>query len=494
MNKNVCLSIVIPIYNVESYLEKCIGSLLKTQGIEDTQIILVDDGSTDGSGELADRYAGSYDYIECFHKINGGLSDARNYGLSKASGDYVFFCDSDDLVDPDEFCKVIAAVKGKSSEVFIWNARTVDENGVLINSDYDCVMSHKGLQEKVATTGINAMVKQIEDHGKFSVMAWLMACQRVFLLNNNLVFESGIIHEDELWTPRVLIKASTIMFLPYDVYRYRLRENSITGSNNQELHAKSLVYVMNALSDLYITEISDKNSLNLIMSCWADEYLWVITEYEVYKYGFKNEIRIGEILRYGKGIKRRVKGAFLLLFGFRFYSIFVAFMRNASARKRHLSESVKAFARYIQSVRKFDAVLINTPVYGNIGDHAIAQEVHRLCSSLNVSVFDNIRGGRLLPLYALFTPKNKLIFINGGGNMGSLWPIEEIKIRKAIKYFKNNRIIIFPQTVYFDSDTEEGKLFLRLLIQYTKVIRSLRFSQGRGLLLSLLKPVCRKLM
>lgn len=93
------ISFIVPVYNVEDYLEQCIESLLH-QNIPESQyeIILVDDGSVDLSGKICEQYSMGYENIKCFHKENGGLSDARNYGLERAEGKYILFVDSDDYI------------------------------------------------------------------------------------------------------------------------------------------------------------------------------------------------------------------------------------------------------------------------------------------------------------------------------------------------------------------------------------------------------------
>lgn len=100
------LSVIIPVYNVESTLKRCIDSVI-VQGIDSCEIILVDDGSTDRSGMIADGYAGTYSYIRCYHKPNGGLSDARNVGILHASGKYITFVDSDDALLPNTYGKLL---------------------------------------------------------------------------------------------------------------------------------------------------------------------------------------------------------------------------------------------------------------------------------------------------------------------------------------------------------------------------------------------------
>lgn len=92
------ISVIVPVYNVVNYLEKCVVSILG-QSFEDFELLLVDDGSNDGSGELADKLAASDGRVAVFHKSNGGLSDARNYGVARANGSYVTFIDSDDWIE-----------------------------------------------------------------------------------------------------------------------------------------------------------------------------------------------------------------------------------------------------------------------------------------------------------------------------------------------------------------------------------------------------------
>ena len=99
-------SIILPSYNVEKYLDRCVKSFL-AQSFTDYEIIIVDDGSTDRTGEIADSYVGKYDFIKCIHKDNGGLSSARNAGIAEAKGQFIHMCDADDWVTPT-FLEIIA--------------------------------------------------------------------------------------------------------------------------------------------------------------------------------------------------------------------------------------------------------------------------------------------------------------------------------------------------------------------------------------------------
>ena len=323
----LCLSIVVPVYNVARYLGRCVDSLLDSEGIEKTEIILVDDGSTDNSAALADSFAAKYSFISCFHKENGGLSDARNYGLKHAKGKYVFFCDSDDMVIPEGFAKVIKTAGQCSAEVILWDGITIDEEDAVTDASNSYVLVNSGLDSRVEISGTESLTRQIKDHRRYAVTAWLRACRRDFLLANDLFFEKGLVHEDELWTPKVMISSSHVLYLNENVYCYRIRDNSIMGSysNAYEEHAKAFVYIMNTLNKYYSEHINDRKRYRTIMSCWAETYLWEITRYCISRFECRRDVPRFRLLIYVKGFKNKIKTMVLCLFGFRAYG---AIMNN----------------------------------------------------------------------------------------------------------------------------------------------------------------------
>ena len=316
------LSIIVPIYNVGPYLDRCLDSFLKADGIEETEMILVDDGSTDNSGSIADLYAGQYDFISCFHKENGGLSDARNFGLEKSSGKYVFFCDSDDMVVPGALENLIKTLSQSDVEVILFDGLVIDENDSVIDSEYDVILNHSGLDGSKVTSGIETMVCEIQDHGRFAVTAWLRACRRDYLLDNGLLFEKGIIHEDELWTPQVMAGAVKVRYIQERLYCYRLRQNSIMRDSvkDQEKHAGALVYVMNSIYVYYSKNLKESRDKDLLLAHWADTYLWMILEYGIGKYECGKKIDRRAILTGSNGIRSRIKALILNLFGVRIYT------------------------------------------------------------------------------------------------------------------------------------------------------------------------------
>lgn len=447
------LSIIIPVYNVGDYLERCLDSLISTKGIEETEIIIVDDGSTDISGEIADRYSSEYAFIKCFHKTNGGLSDARNYGLEKASGKHVFFLDSDDMVIAGGMQKAMELLKITEAEVVLWDGISVNEDDLEIVSGYEAILTHGGLsQNKEFMSGTEAVVKQIEDHGKYAVTAWLLAAKRDYLLEHNLLFEQGLLHEDELWTPQVICGSSKVLYLPEKVYCYRIREGSITDSstNTQDKHIDSYVCVMEKIYSFFQNNIEDPDQRKILLSNWADKYLW---EIKSFKARTKKCIPRKWIFKSSRGIKHKLMSLVLLIFGVRFFGFVIRACKSFGKG----FAAIKRIAHYICNIRKFQAVMFNSPVYENLGDQAIFLAEEEYCNANGIKIFDCAGADRLIPLYSKLTPKNCLVLISGGGNMGELWMAEELKIRKIIRKFKKNRIVIFPQTVYWNMDTEEGR-------------------------------------
>lgn len=447
------LSIVIPVFNVENYLGRCIESLLKTEGIDRTEILIIDDGSTDDSGKICQEFAAEHKFIKYCHKTNGGLSDARNFGLRMAGGKYVFFLDSDDMIDPLTMKKVIDKTSVSDADILLWDGQVIDEDDAVFKSEYDLILTHCGLPANgESITGIEAMIRQIEDHKKIAMTAWLRACRRDFLISNELYFETGLTHEDELWTPKVFLNAKTVIYIPEKVYCYRMRNNSIINSSalNPEKHARNLIRIMNELPGCYEQEVKDEKAQRLLIRNWADTYMWEMVEYGFDKCECRNEVPKAEIIRSQRGIKKLA-----LLFGVRNYCNTVRFWRK---RKDDLLK-IRRLLNYASEVKKYKAVMLNSPLHGNLGDQAIFLAEAEYCRSLGISLLDYPWPTRAISLYAKMTPKKCLVLIHGGGNLGQIWPDQERKTRSILRHFRKHRVIIFPQTAYWDLDTEEGREF-----------------------------------
>lgn len=235
------LSIVIPVYNVEAYLHKCLDSVL-AQTLVDFEVICVNDGSTDGSLTIIEAYAAKDKRIHIISQPNSGLSAARNAGIKGASGDYLFFLDSDDWIEPNSL-EVLS--KSVSDEDFVaFNGRRFFEDGRVEEPD-------KGVSEP-EMTGWNYYNKYaLKTHKFHFVCVVLRLYKREFLLKNNLFFEKGIYHEDNLFTPIACYYAKKIKVIPDSLYIYRIREGSITKKPNLK-HITDTIIIANKLAEFFI--------------------------------------------------------------------------------------------------------------------------------------------------------------------------------------------------------------------------------------------------
>ena len=226
VNEYMFLSVILPIYNVEKYLSKCLGSVLE-QDFKDFEIILVDDGSKDSCPKLCDDFAKGNENVRVIHKPNGGSSSARNAGLKVAKGDYVYFLDSDDfLLNPDFFSRVFAASKINPDLIVFKHIRYFENKGLYGECNYDY---------KVDKESFPVVVKEMVKKDAFFGMAWIKIIKRSLLIENGIKFIEGLLGEDMPWNLDLYLNAKTIYLMDSVEYVYRLRDNSITTSTKLKI-------------------------------------------------------------------------------------------------------------------------------------------------------------------------------------------------------------------------------------------------------------------
>lgn len=213
------LSIIIPVYNVERYVAKCIESVL-AQDFADMEIILVDDGSTDKSGKICDSYTGQDTRICVIHQKNGGLSAARNSGIEVAQGEYVCFVDSDDYWEPNVLGGLMAQVERDQLDVLRFNYRNVNENGDEIHPNAD-----PKRHVDYSFTVCDGLTFLNERQGP-ACYACMYILRKTLL--QECTFKHGIYFEDTEWTPRMLLRAQRVASTETIVYNYLIRTGSIT--------------------------------------------------------------------------------------------------------------------------------------------------------------------------------------------------------------------------------------------------------------------------
>lgn len=234
------LSIIIPVYNMEMYVKKCLETVIAQPSVSksDFEVIVVNDGSKDKSQDIID----SFDWKGVKHlvlrKKNGGLSDARNYGFLYAQGDYVWFVDSDDWLDEDCIHKILPYFDGADAIHFPRYYRSTDskEKEVGYNSN--------------GKTGIELT------KGKYQYPVQFSIYRTQFLLENDLAFQYGIVMEDLHFTPRALYKAQKIHILDFPVYHYYQREGSIMNAKVSQKRIMDRIWISHDLYKYMVENVS----------------------------------------------------------------------------------------------------------------------------------------------------------------------------------------------------------------------------------------------
>lgn len=216
------VSIIVPVYNVENYLAKCLDSLVK-QTLENIEVLVVNDGSKDDSQKIIEQYAQQYpEKIKPFFKENGGLSDARNFGIDRATGDFIGFVDSDDYVTETMFEEMVNLAEKHQSKMVICNIQKVDQHG--------------NVTQKL--TQIPNMPEKIDLENNFSVFSDLsyFACNKLFKkeLFDQKRFKKGVHFEDIQLIPQLLLNCENIAQTQNFHYQYLERTDSITKTHTEK--------------------------------------------------------------------------------------------------------------------------------------------------------------------------------------------------------------------------------------------------------------------
>lgn len=218
---NPFFSVIIPVYNVEKYLEECFQSILGSK-CDNCEIILVDDGSTDSSPAICDKYEQQYANIRTVHKTNGGLSDARNVGLAEAKGEYILFVDSDDFIGTDTLFA--------TAEKLIQDSNNSIDLLTFGYSKYynaaKCIDYSPAISAPVEIMPIEEAVRR----NLFVLSAWAKFIRRELLVNAGIDFRKGVFSEDVEWCAKLILNCKKVAVLRETAYEYRQRENSITKS------------------------------------------------------------------------------------------------------------------------------------------------------------------------------------------------------------------------------------------------------------------------
>lgn len=282
-------SFIIPVFNCKDYLPECIKSIEKI-GLSEYEILLIDDGSTDGSGELCDKMAYTKDSIHCWHQVNKGVSAARNVGLDKSSGDYIIFVDADDHFDSQGIKNVINYLNSESVDLVIYgmfidfyykgNVYRSDELKTPLNGQKEKKEWIKYLEQLYTANALNPI--------------WNKVFKRKFLVENQLKLREGMfLYEDLEYSLRCLAHCDKILFWPDAVYHYRQAEDE--GNAGRRLkhipHIAELVGQIEAAADELVKSEESATKSNQIDNILFSLYLVLAKE----KIGVSDRKEIGLI-------------------------------------------------------------------------------------------------------------------------------------------------------------------------------------------------------
>ena len=252
-------SFIAPVYNAEKYIAECIESILK-QG-EGCELILVDDGSTDTSGEICDLYAEQYKRIKVFHNKNSGPAAARNFGLEKASGNYVIFVDSDDYISGGLIEHLDCGYADRTADLIFYTIIKRFQDGRLEP------MSEGLERDKIHGKPMNEVLRAISECSKFPASTGGKIIKRDILTKNNIRFKEGLIGEDIDWTLQLIFNINSADVYPDESYYYRISSNTRRSYGN----AESLCDQLSIIED-WAGKVKDKKANEYILSFLAYQY------------------------------------------------------------------------------------------------------------------------------------------------------------------------------------------------------------------------------
>lgn len=294
------LSIIVPVYNVEEYLDECIQSILN-QTYNDIELILVDDGSSDRSLEICQNYGKKDFRVRVMMQSHKKAAAARNTGIRAARGEFITFVDSDDYIDTMAYERLIAIMKDKKLDV-IRGSYCIEENKKYRND----VKREK--IEKYTMSG-SQYFNEVYGNNLYCVHVGIGIYRRQYILDNDLFFYEGITHEDELWIPRMVIHANKICHVDDYFYYYRYREGSVMRRKNLTQNGIDCVKVSYELAKEMVPKESKK--------IWNDnvlgKYFFGFTWGKMYRKEYRKRLSKKFVIKHISSAKNAIRAGIYLI-------------------------------------------------------------------------------------------------------------------------------------------------------------------------------------
>jgi len=264
------LSIIIPVYNIENYLGHCLDSLIpQVLGKDNIEVLLIDDGSVDASGNICDAYAKKYENFIVIHKKNSGLSSARNTGICSASGKFLMFLDGDDFLCKNAIDQIVNELTDfPNTDVLIGRYISYD----LSSKEYKECGYHLD-KEGIEKNRGSDLLYILLNGNTYDWYAWLNIVRKNYITSNHFFFKEGVVFEDAIWTPDVLFSAQNVRYIDKPFYVYlQNRNDSITKKFSEKSYIdkwEALKYVENFCAIHSVNNDLEKKlwgNLNLIFT------------------------------------------------------------------------------------------------------------------------------------------------------------------------------------------------------------------------------------
>jgi exopolysaccharide biosynthesis predicted pyruvyltransferase EpsI/GT2 family glycosyltransferase len=471
MNEKV--SVIIPIYKVELYIRRCIESII-AQTYHNLEIILVDDGSPDNCPFICDEYARIDQRIRVIHKPNGGLSDARNAGLKIFTGDYVYFFDGDDYIENNLIEIALHNAVTTSADLVIFNYYRVDENDNLLS-----------------TSNFRTGTYEIEDHNRVDYMVNNLAKYSVGWEAWNRLYKADIIRKYDLffWDNKLIfaedfgfslnfaLHVNKITCISNVLYYYLIRENSIMSKAVKEPRLSASLALSKLLEEKIAT--SFKHTMihkefpilfysimyEQLRGATIDNYKKSISSIDDKEYFYNNLKLITRkftLLLKHFGMIRGVVVLLICIFLItqKFDKLNVRILKSYKKRWKISEVFENNKSKMFSKKRIF---LIGSEDFRNLKDHHIAiSEMEYLQNifpeysiiEITASEYKEVRN-----LLSFIIRRRDLVCLPGGGNMAKVNSHSEYILKDVMKKFRNNRKVIFPQTIHYNS-SDDGILRL----------------------------------
>lgn len=291
------LSIIVPAYNVDKYINKCLDSLLD-QTYDDYEIVVINDGSSDRTNEIIKNdYTGKVTYIN--KENNTGLSDTRNFGMRYANGEYIIFVDGDDYVESNCVEKIKEEINKNPQIDVLYTGHYKEKNGNCVK--YRGFASESNKIWKADDFLISELGKR-----KFPVPACFAVYRKDFLVDNNLKFTTGIFHEDELWSAEVALKAKYVLTSDICYYHYVIRQGSITQKRDLTQNGLDVIFICNNMIEM-LKKIENPLVKSLFANHIAMLYMKGMCRGKLYRREYRNKFDRKIPIKYSYFLKDKLK-------------------------------------------------------------------------------------------------------------------------------------------------------------------------------------------